>query len=163
MSIRRQGFIGSWQFAAGAITMLGALSLTAVALGRDSARETAAQERFMCTVTQVHDGDGPIWCRETDGAGKPIKIRLSAVAARELDETCSQGHPCPAASGAAAKAELTRLAIRQTLRCEPTGMSYGRVTAWCWRQDGLELNCAMVKSGKALRWDKFDRDRRMCS
>lgn len=121
-----------------------------------------AASPFTCTVTGVWDGDGPIYCAERDAAGKPIKIRLHAIAARELDGTCSKGHPCPKASGQEARAELSRLAMRQTLRCEPTGTSYGRVTAWCWRRDGLELNCAMVRSGKALRWEKYDRQRRLC-
>jgi endonuclease YncB( thermonuclease family) len=104
----------------------------------------------------VHDGDGPIYCAEGP------KIRLTAVAARELDESCSPGHPCPDASGAEAKAELTRLASGHVLTCEKTGMSYKRTTAWCWREDGLELNCAMVRSGKALAWPKFDPGNRLC-
>lgn len=117
---------------------------------------------FRCDVTGVHDGDGPIYCAQRGPDGKPIKIRLQAVAARELDETCSPGHPCPAASGAAAKAALTRLATGHRLRCEATGRSYARVTAWCWREDGVELNCAMVESGTALAWAKFDRAGRLC-
>lgn len=121
-----------------------------------------AAETFTCTVTKVHDGDGPIWCAETDSEGKPIKIRLQAIAARELDETCSPGHPCPDASGAEARQALAKLALGHTLRCEATGTSYSRVTAWCWRGDGVELNCAMVESGTALRWAKFDRAGRLC-
>lgn len=80
----------------------------------------------------------------------------------EPDESCSPGHPCPDASGAEAKAELTRLASGHILTCEKTGMSYKRTTAWCWREDGLELNCAMVRSGKALAWPKFDPRDRLC-
>lgn len=97
----------------------------------------AASSLFTCTVTGVHDGDGPIYCRERGDDGKPIKIRLQAVAARELDGTCNANQPCPAASATAAKAALARLTLRQVLRCEKTGMSYGRTTAWCWRTDGL--------------------------
>lgn len=69
----------------------------------------ATGERFACTVTKVHDGDGPIWCAEGP------RIRLTAIAARELDETCSPGHPCPAASGASAQQALERLALGRTL------------------------------------------------
>ena len=112
--------------------------------------------RFSCQVIRVHDGDGPIWCAE--GA----KIRLTAIAARELDETCRPGHPCPAASGASARKALHRLAMGEALSCEATGTSYGRVTAWCWRGDGVELNCAMVTSGHALRWARYDPARRLC-
>jgi endonuclease YncB( thermonuclease family) len=114
-------------------------------------------DTFPCTVTKVHDGDGPIWCAEGP------KIRLTAIAARELDETCSAGHPCPSASGAEAQRELEALATGRRLQCERTGTSYKRVTAWCWREDGLELNCAMVKSGKALAWKRYDPDERLCS
>lgn len=124
---------------------------------------TAAAERFTCTVTSVHDGDGPIRCAEAGNDGKPIRLRLTAIAAREIDETCSPGHPCPEASGAAAKAYLQRLALGQTLSCAPVGMSYGRVTAWCWRSDGVELNCAMVEAGMALRWERYDPARQLCS
>lgn len=117
---------------------------------------------FTCNVVKVHDGDGPIWCAERGGDGKPIKIRLHAIAARELDETCSPGHPCPSATGAQARRVLEKLALGKTLRCEATGTSYNRITAWCWTSAGVELNCAMVRSGTALRWDKFDRERRLC-
>lgn len=136
-----------------------------VDLGRSerlAAPDATAAQLFTCSVTGVHDGDGPVYCAERGPDGKPIKIRLHAVAARELDETCSPGHPCPAASGAAAKVALTRIASGHRLRCEATGMSYARVTAWCWREDGVELNCAMVESGTALAWAKFDRQGRLC-
>lgn len=84
------------------------------------------------------------------------------MAARELDETCSLGHPCPEASGADAKRALEQLALGQTLSYEPTGTSYERVTAWAWREDGTELNCAMVESGTALPWAKYDPAKRLC-
>jgi endonuclease YncB( thermonuclease family) len=90
-------------------------------------------------------------------------VRLSAVAARELDETCSPGHPCPEASGASARAELNRLAQGRILECEANGTSYDRVTAWCWTAERVQLNCAMVEGGYALRWAKFDRAGKMCS
>lgn len=112
---------------------------------------------FKCTVTTVYDGDGPIHCRE--GAS----IRLHAIAAREMNEVCRPGQPCPPASGAAAKNELQSLVLHHVLRCEQTGTSYNRVTAICWTESGLEVNCAMVRSGKALRWDHYDRERHICS
>lgn len=113
-------------------------------------------EAFACSVTGVHDGDGPIYCEEGP------KVRLTAIAARELDGSCSPGHPCPEASAAAATAELRRLAFGQRLACEKTGMSYKRTTAWCWRSDGVELNCAMMKSGTVAYWQKFDNAGRIC-
>jgi endonuclease YncB( thermonuclease family) len=111
---------------------------------------------FVCEVTGVHDGDGPIYC--TTG----VKIRLTAVAARELDGTCTAGHPCPAASAEAATQALWRLVQGQTLRCQATNKTYDRIAAWCWRADGKEVNCEMVRSGTALHWVKYDPDMRIC-
>lgn len=160
------GFFHSRQYWAGVATALAGLAAAIVVgsqfAGAASSQSARAADAFACTVIKVHDGDGPIWCAERDASGKPIKIRLHAIAARELDETCSPGHPCPGASGADARQALDRLASGQTLRCEATGTSYGRVTAWCWRADGVELNCAMVEGGYALRWDEFDREGRLC-
>ena len=108
-----------------------------------------------CAVAYINDGD-TLRCR--DGT----RIRLHAVAAREADETCSTGHPCPAATAASATHELTRLAAARTIRCQPTGRSYDRVTAICWTPEGVEINCAMIRSGTALVWEKFERQAPLC-
>ncbi len=153
------GFFTSGRYWAGVGTTLAALGAAVYVAGNalPAARSQAARPTtFTCTVTKVHDGDGPIWCAEGP------KVRLTAISARELDGTCSPGHPCPSASAQQAQQVLWRLARGQKLTCEATGTSYSRVTAWCWRPDGVELNCAMVKSGTVLRWEKFDRQRRMC-
>lgn len=42
----------------------------------------AAGLAFSCTPVAVYDGDGPIWCAEGP------RIRLTAIAAREMDGTC---------------------------------------------------------------------------
>ena len=112
-------------------------------------------DRFLCDVAYVNDGD-TLRCK--DGR----RVRLHAVAAREADETCSPGHPCPAATAASATAELRRLAASQTISCEPVGQSYDRVTAICWTPAQVEINCAMVRSGTTLVWEKFDRQRALC-
>ena len=151
-------FIASWEFAAGVVATLGVMT-AAVVVGGNTLRAGSSGKgsaTFSCTVTKVHDGDGPIWCAEG------LKVRLTAISARELDGSCAPGHPCPSASGQQAQQALWRLARGQRLRCEATGTSYRRVTAWCWRPVGVELNCAMLKSGTVVRWDKFDRHRRMC-
>lgn len=125
--------------------------------GKPKASAQAARaDTFSCRVTGVHDGDGPIYCASGE------KVRLTAVAAREINGTCSPGHPCPKASAQEAKAELNRLTRGQTLQCEKTGNSYGRVTAWCWREDGVEVNCAMIESGRAAYWKKYDPKGRLC-
>lgn len=110
---------------------------------------------LVCPVAYINDGD-TLRCR--DGT----RIRLHAVAARESDETCSIGHPCPAASAASATAELNRLASGQTITCEPTGQSHDRVTAICWTPSGQEINCAMIRSGTTVIWDRFDRQSALC-
>lgn len=112
-------------------------------------------EGFECRVSSVTDGD-------TLRCSGGTRIRLHAVAAREKDETCRPGHPCPAASGASATARLTELAAGQTLRCEQTGETYGRVAAICRNEADVEINCAMVESGTTLIWPKYDRQRRIC-
>jgi endonuclease YncB( thermonuclease family) len=113
------------------------------------------EDRFPCRVSSITDGDT---LRCTDGT----RIRLHAVAAREMDETCSAGHPCPSASGASAKAELQRLAGGKSLSCSRTGRSFDRVTAICWTPENLEVNCAMIRSGKAVVWDRFAREEPIC-
>ncbi|WP_323809948.1 thermonuclease family protein [Sphingobium baderi] len=115
----------------------------------------SSASRFTCNVSSITDGDT---LRCADGT----KIRLHAVAARESDETCKVGHPCPSASGASATAKLTEFASGQTLQCEQTGTSYNRVTAVCWNEANTEINCAMVQSGTTVIWPKFNQQRAIC-
>jgi endonuclease YncB( thermonuclease family) len=75
-----------------------------------SAPVIPAGQSFICTPTHVWDGDGPVWCKEGP------RLRLAGIAARELDGSCSPGHPCPAASGDAARDALV------TLLGTPTGV-----------------------------------------
>ncbi|WP_422342845.1 thermonuclease family protein [Parasphingorhabdus sp.] len=63
----------------------------------------AAGETFECTPVRVWDGDGPIWCAEGP------RVRLSGIASREMDGSCSNGHPCPKASGISARDALVKL------------------------------------------------------
>lgn len=109
---------------------------------------------FACDVAYVNDGDT---LRCNDGT----RVRLHAIAAREMDNTCSPGHPCPAASARGSKAALERLAGSR-ITCIRTGQSYERVTAICHNVTGVEINCAMVESGAAEVWDKFNRQRAIC-
>jgi len=149
--ISKGGFI-----ALGALLLLGALRImggdaTVIANGRD-----VPTDRFSCAVAYVNDGDT---LRCADGT----RVRLHAVAARESDETCSPGHPCPAASAASAKAELERLVIGLTITCSQTGRSYNRITAICWTPAEVEVNCAMIRSGTAVVWKRFDRQEPICA
>lgn len=123
---------------------------------------------FACTPTHVWDGDGSIWCAEGP------RIRLAGIAAREIDETCRPGHPCPAGSGVAARDALVRLlgGARGTaptghvrvrgprLACVSQGEAKGsRTAAWCASPVTGDLSCAMVRGGWALRWRGFGGDR----
>lgn len=124
----------------------------------------AAGATFTCTPTRVWDGDGPIWCAEGP------RIRLKGIAAREIDETCRRGHPCPAASGQAARDELVRLLggprgtastghvmVRaRAMQCQSNGSAKGsRTAAWCIAPDVGDLSCAMVRSGMVMRWTRY--------
>lgn len=126
-------------------------------------------QSFACTPTSVWDGDGPIWCAEGP------HIRLAGIAAREIDGSCSAGHPCPIPSGIAARDYLVRL-IGEAKGRAPTGhilvrgpamqcVSRGgaggnRTAAFCNSPRSGDLSCAMVKSGTAARWDKYWRAHR---
>lgn len=131
------------------------------------AEVVAAGIAFTCTPVRVWDGDGPIWCAEGP------RIRLSGIAAREIDGTCRKGHPCPKASAEAARDHLVSLIGRRTgvastghvlvkgepLRCRSVGSGGGdRTAAWCSNSTAGDLSRAMVKSGYALRWKRYWHD-----
>lgn len=118
-------------------------------------RQGSFASNFSCRVSSITDGDT---LRCADGT----RIRLHAVAARESDETCSPGHPCPSASAASATAKLSELASGQTLQCQKTGTSYKRVTAICRNEAHVEINCAMVQSGTTVIWPKFNQQSPIC-
>lgn len=122
---------------------------------------------FECTPTHVWDGDGPIWCAEGP------RLRLAGIAAREIDETCSRGHPCPQATGQEALAALVSLlgvptgtgrhghtlVHGPTITCRSDGSAGGnRTAAWCISPRTGDINCLMVVGGWALRWDRYWND-----
>ena len=124
----------------------------------------SAGQTFECTPTRVWDGDGPIWCAEGP------RVRLSGIAAREMDGTCSTGHPCPKASAEAARDALVRLVGKPsgrsreghvlvsgpTLKCRSDGGAGGkRTAAWCVSPKSGDLSCAMVNGGWALKWKRY--------
>ena len=144
------------------MTIFRAILLALVCIvGAASISGQAKDREFACTPTAVWDGDGPIWCAEGP------RIRLAGVAAREIDETCRRGHPCPAASAIAARSALVdllggakgRLAsghikVRYpAMACITTGASYGRTVATCRIADGRDLAQALIATGTVLPWD----------
>ena len=123
-----------------------------------------AGETFVCTPTHVWDGDGPVWCSEGP------RLRLSGIAARELDGSCSRGHPCPETDPIVSRDELVNLLgtwtgigphghvllSGPTMRCTSTGSAGGdRTGAWCVSPRSGDINCAMVRGGWVERWDRF--------
>ncbi len=130
---------------------------------------TPSGQTFECTPTHVWDGDGPIWCAEGP------RLRLAGIAAREIDETCSPGHPCPRASGRDARAALVALlgvptgtsrhghilVTGPTITCRSDGSAGGNRTAsWCVSPRTGDINCAMINGGWAFRWDRYWNDHR---
>lgn len=119
----------------------------------EASRVRSASE-FECDVAYVNDGD-TLRCR--DGT----RVRLHAIAARETDNSCSPGHPCPTASASLSRSSLIDLAGGK-ITCARTGTSHDRVTAICWNSSGVEINCAMVRSGAAALWDRFNQQEPIC-
>ena len=129
-----------------------------------SSNVVSAGQSFECTPTRVWDGDGPIWCAEGP------RVRLSGIAAREMDGTCSTGHPCPKASAEEARDALVSLVGKPsgrsreghvlvsgpTLICRSDGGAGGkRTAAWCVSPKSGDISCAMVQGGWALKWNKY--------
>jgi endonuclease YncB( thermonuclease family) len=110
-------------------------------------------------VTAVSDGD-TFRCREREADGRQIRVRLSGVAARERDGSCAPGHPCPDASAESATRELSALAAGRRLDCRQVGDTHARRAAFCSREDGVDLSCAMVESGTTLVWQRHWGDHR---
>lgn len=123
-----------------------------------------AGQAFICTPVSVWDGDGPIWCNEGP------RIRLSGIAARELDGSCKNGHPCPRADPIDARDHLAELVGNvvgkssdghvlvkgPAMRCQSEGSGKGnRTSAWCVSPRSGDLSCAMVRDGYAAKWDRY--------
>ena len=123
-----------------------------------------AGESFACTPTHVWDGDGPVWCSEGP------RIRLSGIAAREMDGTCRSNQPCPSASAEQARDALVDLVgdragvgpnghilVRgPTMACLSVGNAGSdRTGAWCVSPRGGDLSCSMMATGTVLRWDRY--------
>lgn len=121
-------------------------------------------QSFVCTPVAIWDGDGPIWCAEGP------RIRLSGIAARETDGSCSPGHPCPKADAKASRDHLVSLVGTHSgtnstghvlvkgpaMRCVSKGGAGGnRTAAFCTSPRSGDLSCAMVRDGFAARWNRY--------
>ncbi|MDP5279935.1 hypothetical protein Q9Q95_13450 [Sphingomonas sp. DG1-23] len=125
-----------------------------------AALSLAPSQPFTCTVTRVHDGDGPIWCAEGP------KVRIAGVQAPDFEsaEPCRQksaGYVCNDVRARASQRVVSGLALHRRLRCTPLEPSYQRVVARCSLPDGRDLSCATIAAGAATRWDRYWRRYRM--
>lgn len=134
-----------------------------------AAAVVAAGQTFQCTPTRVWDGDGPIWCAEGP------RIRLSGVAAKELNGSCSVGHPCPDADPIDARDALVQLIGKPTgqsreghvlvrgptMSCRSDGGAGGdRTAAFCVSPQSGDVSCNMVAGGWAAKWQRYWRGHR---
>lgn len=123
---------------------------------------------FACTPVAVWDGDGPIRCSEGP------HIRLSGIAAREMDGSCRVNQPCPEASadqardalvgllgGARGRLSTGHISVRgPKMLCASLGGAGGtRTAALCTLPGSGDLSCAMVRTGTVLRWARYGGDR----
>lgn len=109
---------------------------------------------FSCSVRSVTDGD-------TFRCSNGVRVRLSSIDTAEMPGACRQGRACAPGNPYAARAALQRLIAGRTVQCEAVGTSYNRVAAWC-SVNGIDLSCAMVRNGHAVRLPQHDRGRRLC-
>lgn len=115
---------------------------------------SASSHFFSCVVRYVTDGDT---FRCADGT----RVRLSSIDTPEMPGACRPGRTCAPGDPYAAKAALERLIGGRTVQCERVGTSYNRVAAWC-SSGGVDLSCAMLRGGYAIRLAEFDKGRRLC-
>ena len=142
---------------------IGVLASNFLPPGEVQSRVVPTGHTFTCTAIAVWDGDGPIWCAEGP------KVRIAGVAAREIDNSCRPGHPCPTISGIEARDRLVRLfggargmlptghiGVRSTaMSCVSAGSANGdRTAAWCNSPAIGDLSCAVVQSGGAAVWPR---------
>ncbi|MEN2747117.1 hypothetical protein [Sphingomonas sp. T9W2] len=115
---------------------------------------------FTCTVVRVHDGDGPLWCREGP------KVRIAGVQSPDFASAAPcrarrPGYTCSDVKARASRRIVERLTLRKVMRCQPVDRSYSRVVARCTLPDGRSLSCATIAAGAAVRWDRYWRRYRM--
>jgi endonuclease YncB( thermonuclease family) len=111
-------------------------------------------QTFSCTVTRVHDGDGPLWCAEGPN------VRIAGIQAPDFEsaEPCRRRraeYVCSDAAARASQRKVSALVLRRRLTCQALEPSYNRIVARCRLPDGRDLSCAVLAAGAATRWDRY--------
>jgi len=122
--------------------LIASLSPQVPALARPDEERQSRFEPFLCAPLTVTDGDS-LRC------GK-LRVRLIGIDAPEMPGSCRLGRQCVQGDPYAARYYLVLL-TRATIRCTPEGQDrYGRTLARC-TANGVDLSCAMIRSGHAVR------------
>jgi endonuclease YncB( thermonuclease family) len=115
---------------------------------------------FLCLVTRVHDGDGPLWC------ANGMKVRVAGIQAPDFANAapCRRdraAYVCSNVKAARSQRVVERLTLNRTMTCKSVGKSFKRVVARCTLPDGRSLSCATIAAGAATRWESYWRRYRM--
>lgn len=83
------------------------------------------------------------------------KVRLEAIDAPELKQTCYNGKRQQYACGQESKWHLIKLVKGKQIECELVGLDkYGRNLGYCF-ESGVDLNAAQVSAGHAVAYRKY--------
>jgi endonuclease YncB( thermonuclease family) len=105
----------------------------------------AAASAFLCAAPTHHDGDN-IRCR-----GQHRSMRLAGIDAPEMPGGCHKGRVCTPGDPYAARDHLISLTRGHRVTCVQVGHDrYRRNIVRC-QADGIDLSCAMVADGFAVR------------
>lgn len=100
-----------------------------------------------CPQPTAVDGDN-IRC---DG----MNLRVIGVNAREADNSCRRGAPCPQMSGQQARQAMQQLIARGVRYRVHYRDAFGRPVVSAQLPDGRDLSCALIARGAAVRWDRY--------
>lgn len=118
------------------------LSFSASGAAQAGGERQRVSRAIECHSPTVTDGDS-LRC-----GGQ--RVRLLGIDAPEMPGSCRPGRQCVQGNPFAARDYLVSL-TRTTVRCTPEGQDrYGRTLARC-TANGIDLSCAMIRSGHAVR------------
>ena len=122
--------------------LVACLSLPASGVAQAGGERQRVSVAIECRSPTVTDGDS-LRC-----GGQ--RVRLLGIDAPEMPGSCRPGRQCVQGDPYAARDYLVSL-TRTTVRCTPEGQDrYGRTLARC-AANGIDLSCAMIRSGHAVR------------